>query len=101
VIEVYRLNSSRHPANSGKGAAITGGRWNRRGTEIIYTAASRSLAVLEIMANYAVLPKDFVLTPIRIPDHVGILAVPDSRSTDRLEPADPNSSHERSGCAFR
>lgn len=76
MIEVYRLNSSRHSANSGKGAAIVGGRWNRRGTEVIYTAASRSLAVLEIMAHYAVLPKDFVLTPIRIPDHVGILTVP-------------------------
>jgi signal transduction histidine kinase len=30
------------------------------------------------MAHYAILPKDFVLTPIRIPDHVGILSVPDS-----------------------
>ena len=44
----------------------------------MYVAASRSLAVLEIMAHYAVLPKDFVLTPIRIPDHVGILTLPDS-----------------------
>lgn len=55
-----------------------GGRWNRPGTEVIYTAAARSLAILEIVVNYDVLPKDFVLTPIRIPDHVGILAVPDS-----------------------
>ena len=30
------------------------------------------------MAHYGVLPRDFVLTPIRIPDHVGILTVPDS-----------------------
>jgi RES domain-containing protein len=39
---------------------------------------SRSLAILEIMANFAVLPRDFVLTPIRIPDNVGILSVLDS-----------------------
>jgi hypothetical protein len=55
VIEVYRLHSSRFPANSGKGAAINGGRWNPRGTEAVYAAASSALAALEILAHYAVL----------------------------------------------
>lgn len=77
MIEVYRLHSSRYPANSGKGAAIHGGRWNRPGVEAIYAAASRSLAILEILAHYAVLPKDFVITPIRIPDRVPISAMPE------------------------
>jgi RES domain-containing protein len=66
----YRLHSSRYRANSGKGAAIRGGRWNPAGTEAIYTAASRSLAALEILVHYSVLPKDFVVTPVRIPDSV-------------------------------
>ena len=78
MIEVYRLHSARYPAMNGEGAAICGGRWNRQGAEVIYTAASRSLAILEVLAHYAVLPKDFLLTPIRIPDGVGVLAVPDS-----------------------
>jgi RES domain-containing protein len=78
VIEVYRVHSSRYPANSGKGAAIHGGRWNRQGTEAIYTAASRSLAALEILVHYAVLPKDFVITPIRIPDSVRIVTLEES-----------------------
>jgi RES domain-containing protein len=77
VIEVYRLHSSRYPANSGKGAAIHGGRWNPQGVEAIYAAASRSLAILEILAHYSVLPKDFVMTPIRIPDRVSIFAMPE------------------------
>jgi RES domain-containing protein len=43
--------------------------------EAIYAAASRSLAVLEVLVHFAVLPKDFVITPIRIPDRVMISSV--------------------------
>lgn len=68
MIEAYRLNSSKYPPNSGKGAAIKGGRWNRHGFEAIYTAASRLLAVLEILVHYAVLPRDFMVSPVRIPE---------------------------------
>ena len=68
ILDVYRLHSNRYPSNSGRGAAINAGRWNAPGLEAIYTAQSRSLAVLEILVHYAVLPRNFVLTPIRIPD---------------------------------
>ena len=78
MIEMYRLHSSRYPANDGTGAAANGGRWNPKGTEVIYAAASRSLAVLEILVHYSVLPRDFVITPISIPDSVPIMDVPDS-----------------------
>ncbi len=69
---VYRLHSGRYPANSGKGAAKHGGRWNRPGTEAIYTSQSVSLAALEILAHYSILPRDFVLTTIRIPDRISV-----------------------------
>ena len=68
ILDVYRLHSKRYPANSGRGAALHGGRWNPIGVEAIYTAQSRSLAALEILVHYAVLPRDYVLTPIRIPE---------------------------------
>ena len=42
--------------------------------EVIYTAQSRSLAALEILVHYSVLPEDFVLTPVRIPDSLIIEA---------------------------
>jgi len=76
VIEVYRLHSGRYPGNS-KGAAIYGGRWNRQGVEAIYTASSRSLAILEVLVHYTVVPRDFVVTPIRIPDRVPVFTLPD------------------------
>jgi RES domain-containing protein len=63
ILEVYRLHSKRYPANSGKGAALHGGRWNPPGVEAIYTAQSRSLAALEILVHYAVLLRDFGYLP--------------------------------------
>jgi RES domain-containing protein len=74
ILEVYRLHSRRYPANSGKGAALQGGRWNPPGVEAIYTAQSRSLAALEILVHYTVLPRDFVLTSIRIPEDRVVVA---------------------------
>jgi RES domain-containing protein len=73
VTSAFRLSSSRFPANSGVGAALYGGRWNRIGTEAIYASESRSLAALEILVHFSVLPRDFVLTEIGIPASVGIL----------------------------
>jgi RES domain-containing protein len=70
MLEVYRLNSSRYPANNGRGAALHGGRWNPVGLEVIYAAQSRSLAALEVLVHYAILPLDFVCTPIRMPEHL-------------------------------
>ena len=40
---IYRLGSRRHPANDGLGASLYGGRWNHKGTPVVYAAASRAL----------------------------------------------------------
>src|SRR5580704_16842676 len=65
---VYRLGSKRYPANDGLGASLYGGRWNHKGTPVIYTAASRALCALEILANADELAGDYVVTPIEVPD---------------------------------
>ena len=52
---VYRLGSARYPANDGLGASLYSGRWNHKGTFVIYTAASR--------ANADELGADYVITP--------------------------------------
>jgi len=36
---------------SGKGAELTGGRWNRPGTPLVYTSTSRALACLETVLH--------------------------------------------------
>jgi RES domain-containing protein len=70
VIRAFRLSSSRFRSDSGAGAALHGGRWNPPGTEAIYSSSTASLAALEILVHFSVLPRDFVLTEIRIPERV-------------------------------
>jgi RES domain-containing protein len=50
---------------SGEGARLNGGRWNNKGTAIVYTAGSISLASMEILVN---LPSPMLLARfVRIP----------------------------------
>jgi RES domain-containing protein len=54
---------------SGKGAEITGGRWNRIGTPVVYTSGSIALSALETIVhlNAASLPLNRVLVEISVP----------------------------------
>ena len=70
---VYRLCSSQFPADSGTGAGLFGGRWNRVGTEVIYAAESPSLAALEILVHFSSVPGNFALTQILLPEDVPVL----------------------------
>lgn len=57
---------------SGRGAELTGGRWNERGAAVVYTAENRSLACLETLVHLAAggLPFNRYLVEISIPDSV-------------------------------
>ena len=44
--------SARHAAFDGEGARLAGGRWNRPGTAVVYTAETLSLAALELLAHW-------------------------------------------------
>jgi RES domain-containing protein len=54
---------------SGKGAETTGGRWNHKGTAMLYTSASAALACLETLVhlNAGGLPLNRYLVQIRVP----------------------------------
>lgn len=55
-------------AFSGIGAWLEGGRWNRKGIHMIYTAGSLSLAALEIVVHLpeeALLYSEYVCIPVR------------------------------------
>jgi RES domain-containing protein len=50
-LRVWRLADRRYATFDGEGARLSGGRWNLRGTPVIYASESLSLAVLEYSVN--------------------------------------------------
>jgi RES domain-containing protein len=89
MITAWRIVAARHKddAFSGEGARLFGGRWNSKGTAMVYTAGSLALAAIEIMVN---LPRlrilnEFARIPVHIPPQL-LMDLP----LDRL-PADWNS----------
>lgn len=72
-MRVFRLSRKKYSAElSGKGAALSGNRWNSKGTEIIYTSGSRALAMAEVAVHLtlATLPMDFMMLEIRLPEDI-------------------------------
>ena len=53
MIEAYRISkeSDSTKAFSGQGAKDWGGRWNSKGVAVVYTAAHRSLSILEVLVH--------------------------------------------------
>jgi RES domain-containing protein len=68
---VYRLSKQAFINDlSGYGAEKTGGRWNSKGIPVLYTAASRALAVVEVAVHvpFGIVPVNYFLATIDIPD---------------------------------
>jgi len=67
---VYRITSKKNSTDlSGIGAAIHGGRWNKKGTPVLYTGESKEIALLETIVHSPPLlvPKLSIVT-IEIPE---------------------------------
>ncbi|MCX2739395.1 RES family NAD+ phosphorylase [Pontibacter anaerobius] len=72
---VYRLSRGPYRNDlSGRGAEIAGGRWNSKGTAILYTSESIALCTVEIAVHMplGIVPKDYYLIRIEIPDKASI-----------------------------
>lgn len=72
---VYRLSREKYKDElSGYGASLNGQRWNSKGTEVVYTAQTRALANSEVAVHISlgILPKDYHMVEIEIPDSVKI-----------------------------
>lgn len=75
---VFRLSRKKYAgALSGKGAALSGNRWNSKGVEMIYCADSRALAMAEVVVHlpFYLLPQDFEMLEISIPEPLKIKTV--------------------------
>ncbi|CAN7620176.1 RES family NAD+ phosphorylase [Phenylobacterium sp. LjRoot164] len=63
-------------ALDGEGARIYGGRWNSPGRPMIYTAASPSLTLLEVLVHLdlppELIPADYRLLSVYVPDDAPI-----------------------------
>lgn len=71
---VWRLLTARFAdsAFTGEGARLYGGRWNRKGVPMIYTAGSQSLATLEILVQDEPLRARYVMIPVTLPKSLKI-----------------------------
>ena len=71
---VYRLTKAKYAEDlSGLGAAIAGGRWNKKGRAVLYCSESPALSLLEILVNIPpMLQPDLQLLTLKIP-HQNIL----------------------------
>jgi RES domain-containing protein len=70
----WRLCSSRFVATAlnGDGARLYGGRWNHKGTRLVYCSSTLALAMLEVLVHASVLPTGFVALRIEVPDPVTV-----------------------------
>jgi RES domain-containing protein len=76
-VKVWRLSRKKNVAFDGEGSRLAGGRWNRRGTAIVYTSATLSLAVLEYFVNLpaAAAPQDLVAIAAEVPQDLPMSSV--------------------------
>jgi RES domain-containing protein len=78
-MRVWRLCRKKYAATAfdGEGARLFPGRWHHRGTRIVYTAGSLSLAVLELLVHfdYEDAPRDYVSIALDVPGGVGVETV--------------------------
>ena len=67
---VYRITGKKYANDiSGTGAAIFGGRWNKKGTPVLYTGGSKEIALLEtIVHTPPMLVPDLDILTFEIPD---------------------------------
>jgi RES domain-containing protein len=73
-VTVYRICGSKYPNNDGEGARLYGGRWNHKGTPLLYFGSTISLCALEVLANSEKLPANMVSIAAEIPDRMPIPA---------------------------
>lgn len=72
---VFRLSKSIYANDlTGKGAEKTGGRWNSKGTALLYTSSSRALCTAEIAVHVplGILPNNYKIIAFEIPDKLKI-----------------------------
>jgi len=85
MLVVWRLLTARFADSSfsGEGARLYGGRWNRKGVPMVYTAGSQSLAMLELLVQDEPLRARYVMIPATLPKNLKVERIaPDELPAD-------------------
>ena len=71
---IWRLCSARYAAAAlaGHGARLYGGRWNEKGTAMVYCSSSLALAALETLVHSTIIPSSYVAVRIDLPSSLRI-----------------------------
>lgn len=67
---VYRLTNEKYKEDlTGRGAELAGGRWNYKGTPLLYTSSSRALCMAEVAVHTPLgkTPLNYFILEIEIP----------------------------------
>ncbi len=102
-MEAFRLTRQKYAGSlSGHGAALYPGRWNLAGQETIYSATSRSLALLEILVHLPrkLIPQDFILQILDIPSNLPVHRVNVAELPDRWQQIPPGPVSQRFGASL-
>lgn len=69
-MKVYRITGRKHASDiTGKGAALYGGRWNKKGSPVLYTGGNMEIALLETLVHIPqMLIPDLDMLTLKIPD---------------------------------
>jgi RES domain-containing protein len=102
-MELFRLSKKKYAkVFNGKGAAKSNNRWNSKGTEIIYTAESRALAMTEILVHLpiGILPKEYVMITIDVLNEVSFKEIDIKKLNENWNKNPPISQTKKIGDDF-
>ena len=71
MVLLYRISKTKYANDlSGEGAKLFGGRWNAKGSSVIYTSDSTALATLETLVHFSLdlVPQDRSIVTLSLPD---------------------------------
>jgi RES domain-containing protein len=73
-MRIFRIATLTHSAAalSGEGARLYGGRWNPKGLPMVYAAATRSLALLEMLVQDQPLRARYTFISVEVPSRLRI-----------------------------
>jgi RES domain-containing protein len=75
VVLLYRISKTEYATDlRGEGARLFGGRWNLKGTPVIYLSDSTALATLETLVHFSwdIVPKNRSIITLNLPDDLPV-----------------------------